>query len=150
MYYKAALMLNTLRFVINDDQKWWTILQKYCQVYRHKIIDKQTVVAFFNKESGVDLTPIFNQYLGYKNLPKLEIVSLKNKVRYRWNCDVPDFKMPIDVEIEGSLRRIYPTNIWKKMRVKKQNIKVLENRFLINLKNGDTIYNLNSTNKCNF
>ncbi len=141
MYYKAALMLNTLRFVINDDQKWWTILQKYCQVYRHKIIDTQTVVAFFNKESGVDLTPIFNQYLGYKNLPKLEIVSLKNKVRYRWNCDVPDFKMPIDVEIEGSLRRIYPTNIWKKMRVKKQNIKVLENRFLINLKNGDTIYN---------
>lgn len=135
MYYKGALMLNTLRFVINDDAKWWLMLRNYCRTFRHKIIDTPTVVAFFNQESGLDLTAVFNQYLGFKNLPKLEIVAIKNKVKYRWNCDVSGFDMPIDVEINGCLRRIYPTTTWKKIRVKKENIKVLENRFLINLKN---------------
>ena len=94
MYPKGALMLNTLRHVINNDELWWKIILKYSETYRHKIIDTETVIAFFNKESDINLTPIFNQYLRYKSIPVLEMKFNKKKVEYKWTTDVSDFKMP--------------------------------------------------------
>ena len=73
MYYKGSLMLNTLRHVINDDEKWWKILLDYSNTYRHKIIDTETVIAFFNQASGRNLTPIFNQYLRRTTIPTFDI-----------------------------------------------------------------------------
>jgi aminopeptidase N len=66
MYYKGALMINTIRHIIDNDKKWWKIIKNFSETYRHKIIDTKTVVAFFNKESGIDLTSVFDQYLKYK------------------------------------------------------------------------------------
>ncbi|MBH8575624.1 M1 family metallopeptidase, partial [Nostocaceae cyanobacterium CENA369] len=41
MYYKGALLLNTLRHIVNDDKKWWKMLLTYSETYRHKIIDTE-------------------------------------------------------------------------------------------------------------
>lgn len=118
MYPKGALLLNTLRHVINNDELWWKIILKYSETYRHKIIDTETVIAFFNKESNRNLTPIFNQYLRYTSIPKLEIRSHKNKFEYRWVASEPNFDMPIDIKIKGEKVRITPTLEWQKSKVK--------------------------------
>lgn len=110
MYYKGALMLNTLRHVINDDDKWWAMLLKYSTTFKKQIIDTETVVSFFNKESGMNLTPIFNQYLRYRNIPKLQLGMHKGLLTYRWITDVQNFSMPIDVITDGKEVRLYPTN----------------------------------------
>lgn len=123
MYPKGALMLNTLRHVINNDELWWKIILKYSETFRHKIIDTETVIAFFNNESGMNLTPIFNQYLRETSIPKLELRKSKKKFEYRWMASNPDFTMPIDIKINGEELRIYPTNDWTKS---KQKIKSLE------------------------
>ena len=134
MYPKGALMLNTLRHVINNDELWWKLILKYSETYRHKIIDTETVIAFFNKESGMNLTPIFNQYLRETSIPKLELRKSKNKFEYRWTSTNPDFTMPIDIKINGEELRIYPTNDWTKSKQKIKNldeVEVLTSEFFV-------------------
>ncbi|MGG7034762.1 MAG: M1 family metallopeptidase [Flavobacterium sp.] len=113
MYYKGSLMLNTLRHVINDDKKWWEILKSFSTTFRHQLIDTETVITFFNKESGINLTPVFNQYLRYTNIPVLELRKKNDKLEYRWKTDETDFIMPIDITIKGKKIRLKPTNSYQ-------------------------------------
>ena len=134
MYPKGALLLNTLRHVINDDTKWWKLLLDYSTTFRHKIIDTETVITFFNKENGMDLTSIFNQYLRHTSIPKLEYKITKNRLEYKWIADEKNFDMPIDIKINGKLKRIYPLNTWKKSDFKvkaSDKIEILTNKFFI-------------------
>ncbi|WP_336622139.1 hypothetical protein [Flavobacterium paronense] len=77
MYEKGALLLNTLRHVVNDDDKWWKLFLKYSETFHNKIIDTEAVISFFNTETGMNLTPIFNQYLRHASIPKLELRKSK-------------------------------------------------------------------------
>lgn len=134
MYPKGALLLNTLRHVINNDELWWKIILKYSETYRHKIIDTPTVIAFFNQESSMNLTSIFNQYLSYKKIPALELKLNKKKLEFQWKTDVTDFNMPIDLKVNGKEIRIEPTNKWKKSKFKIKSldeVEVLNNEFFV-------------------
>jgi len=119
MYPKGAQLLNTLRHIINDDQKWWKILLKYSETYRHKIIDTQTVISFFNAESGQNLTPVFNQYLQHTNIPELIVEKEKKGIRFKWKTDVPDFKMPVVFKDNDKEVRLEATNDWTSYKLKK-------------------------------
>jgi aminopeptidase N len=134
MYYKGALMLNTIRHIINNDEKWWKIILDYSNTFKHKIIDTETVVSFFNKASGMDLTPVFNQYLRFTTIPTLDLKIVKNKLYYRWKATETNFNMPIDIIIKGKKTRILPTTTWKKSELSVKslsNIVVLKNDFLV-------------------
>ncbi|MEO8515784.1 MAG: M1 family metallopeptidase, partial [Flavobacterium sp.] len=134
MYFKGALMLNTIRSVINDDAKWWSIILKYSEKYRHQIIDTKTVVDFFNTESGINLTPVFNQYLRYTVIPKLQLKKESSKLSYRWESSEKEFNMPVDITVNGKKIRLSPTNSWTKSDIKIKalaQVKVLEDHFYI-------------------
>jgi aminopeptidase N len=134
MYPKGALLLNTLRHVINNDKLWWKLILKYSETFRHKIIDTETVIAFFNQESAMNLTPIFNQYLRYTTIPKLELKWNKKKLVYKWTTDVTDFNMPIDIKVKGKEIRLNPTNNWRKIKLKIKSlaeIEVLKREFFV-------------------
>ncbi len=136
MYDKGALFLNTLRHVINDDAKWWKTLLKYSQTFHNKIIDTETVVIFFNTETRMNLTPVFNQYLKYAAIPKLELRKTKSKLEFRWRADETKFDMPVDIKIKGKKYRLYPKNTWEKTKysIKKiEDVDVLTNDFYINV-----------------
>ena len=135
MYPKGALMLNTLRHVINNDELWWKIILKYSETFKHKIIDTETVINFFNQESGINLTPIFNQYLRTVTIPNLVFKLNKNKIEYKWRTDVSDFAMPIDVKINNNKVRLTPTLEWQKLKIKTtlEDIEALKEQFYINL-----------------
>jgi len=115
MYYKGALMLNTLRHSIGDDAKWWAMLRKYCETYRYQIIETKDVVSFFSKESGTDLTPFFDQYLNYTNLPVLELRVVKKNLEARWKTDVQNFQLPIENQIGPKNNRTLVTNEWTRI-----------------------------------
>lgn len=134
MYPKGALLLNTLRHVINNDEKWWKLILDYSTTFRHKIIDTETVISFFNKESGMDLTSIFNQYLRHTSIPKLEYKITKNRLEFKWKTDETNFFMPIDIKINGKSKRIYPVNAWVKSDFKvkaNDKIEILTDNFFI-------------------
>ena len=136
MYEKGALMLNTLRHIVDNDDKWWKILLKYSETYRHKIIDTETVVDFFNTETGMKLITVFNQYLRYANIPILELRKSKGKLEFRWKADESKFNMPVDIKIKGEKYRLYPTKNWNNTKYKINNlkdVKLLTDNFYINV-----------------
>ncbi len=136
MYYKGALMLNTLRHIIHNEELWWKIILDYSTTYKHKIIDTETVVAFINKESNLNLTPVFNQYLRYSNIPELLIRKTNSNLEFKWNANEPNFNMPIDLDVNGKKVRMYPTLDWQVMDNLKPNddVKVLTNNFYVDVR----------------
>jgi aminopeptidase N len=134
MYPKGALLLNTLRHVINDDNRWWKLLLDYSNTYKHKIIDTENVIQFFNKESGMNLTPIFIHYLQKTTIPKLDLKIVSGKLKSRWSDVANDFNMPIDIVINNKTFRINPKTEWNSTRIKIKDInevRVLTNKFLV-------------------
>lgn len=135
MYPKGALLLNTLRHVVNNDTLWWNIIHDYATTFKHKIIDTQAVIDFFNQKSGMNLTSIFNQYLRTTSIPKLELKIEKKKLFTKWVDVESNFSMPIDLVYDNKTIRVETGNGWKKTKVKIKDIndiKVLTNKFYIN------------------
>lgn len=131
MYYKGALMLNTLRHTINNNDLWWKLLKKYSETFRHKIITAEDVITFFNAETKLNLTPIFNQYLKHTKYPILEIRKTKSGYDFRWKADEPNFEMTIYLP-----QKIEITNNWKNYNTKidKSIIEKLKNMYLIEVR----------------
>jgi aminopeptidase N len=134
MYHKGANLLNTIRSIYNNDILWWKTLKDYTETYKHQIIDTKTVETFFDRAIDLDLQPIFDQYLRYSHLPELQIKKKNDGIWYRWETDVENFKMPVDVFILGKETRLIPTNNWQQIKLPIKNIediKVKEESFYI-------------------
>jgi len=110
MYYKGGNLLNMVRVIINDDDKWRNILRGLNKTFYHQTVTTEQVVGYINTQSGLDLTKVFDQYLRYKNIPTLEFMFAQGKAYCRWIADVDDFDMPVRVGIKGSeMQFIKPT-----------------------------------------
>ncbi|MET3979149.1 aminopeptidase N [Mucilaginibacter sp. UYP25] len=101
MYPKGANLLNMIRTVINDDEKWRGILRGLNKTFYHQTVTNDQIVNYINEQSGKNLTPVFDQYLKYKNLPTLEFATINGKLYSRWIADVTGFAMPVRVKIKG-------------------------------------------------
>lgn len=117
-YFKSALFINTLRSVINDDKRWWALLRDFYQHFKYQSIMTEDVVAFFNRQTGQNLTPVFDQYLRHTALPVLELKfdEANKSVAYRWKADEPEFAMPVRVGTKDNWQIIQPTTGWKTMK----------------------------------
>jgi aminopeptidase N len=112
-YFKGALFLNTLRHVVDNDNKWWALIKNYNEHFKYRNIWTTDVINFFNDYLGWDLRPIFEQYLYYWKLPVLQYKFVGDKVEFRWQADVDDFNMSVKIRSNGSQHFIYPTTEWK-------------------------------------
>lgn len=114
MYDKGANLLHTIRQIINNDEKWRSILTGLNTTFGKKTTTTTQVVNYFNQQSGTNFTPVFDQYLRYKNIPVLEFKQEGNQILMRWKTDVKDFAMP--VRLAGQNNFVYPTNNWKVLK----------------------------------
>jgi len=128
MYYKGGNMLNMIRTIINDDEKWRSILRGLNKAFYHKTVTYDDIVDYVNDHSGKNLKPVFDQYLHYKNIPILDFMFNHGKLYCRWIADAKDFDMPVKVRIKGGeYQFITPTTRFKPVELKdatKDNIEV--------------------------
>ncbi|MBD1392511.1 M1 family metallopeptidase [Mucilaginibacter glaciei] len=101
MYPKGGNMLNMIRTIINDDEKWREILRGLNKTFYHQTVTYDQVVNYINKQSGKNLSPMFDQYLHYKNIPTLEFMNIGGKLMCRWIADAEGFAMPVKVRVKG-------------------------------------------------
>ncbi len=101
MYYKGGNLLNMLRTIINDDERWRNILRGLNKTFYHQTVTYNDVVVYINQQSGVNLTSVFDQYLHYKNIPTLEFRFQDNQLLARWVADVNGFTMPVKIKTKG-------------------------------------------------
>ena len=114
-YFKGALFLHTLRNVLRDDDKWWALVREVYDTFKYQSIETDDILKLFNKRFGMDLQPVFDQYLRHAQLPLLELIfdDAKHSVSYRWKTDVPGFDMPIRVGERATWQQISPTTEWQ-------------------------------------
>jgi aminopeptidase N len=113
VYFKGALMLHTLRQVINNDALWFATLKNFTETYRHKFVNTNNLVAFFNHSLGKDYTVFFNEYLYHTALPQLQYkTTQKGKntlLTYRYAPNQQGFELPLKITINGKNTTINPT-----------------------------------------
>ena len=138
MYYKGANFLHTLRQITNDDEKWRQILRGLNFEFYHKTVTTAQIENYISDQMEMDLTPVFNQYLRDTRIPKLEYSIKKRNLHYRWIDVVNDFKMPIQVLIDGEKTWITPTSKIQKMKLpsKKSEFEVIEDFYVKYKKKG--------------
>jgi aminopeptidase N len=129
MYNKGGNMLHTIRQIINDDDKWRAILRGLNSTFYHQTVTTRQIEDYISKESGYNLTMVFNQYLRATEIPTLEVKKEGRKVSYKWTNVLPGFQMPIDVVVDGEEKRIYPTDEW--IKVKGDDLKIDHDYYVI-------------------
>jgi len=137
MYYKGSNMINTLRSLIEDDELWWKTLRQFNIEFAYKTITTEEVVQFFSLSFDKDLTAFFDQYLKHPKIPKLliEKVENKNQLKFKWEADVEEFDMPVEVSLGNASTRIFPkSDKWKTIDLESnQTLKVDLKKFYIDL-----------------
>lgn len=140
MYNKGMLFLNTLRHVINDDALWFDLLKEMTtEEFAYKTITANDVMFYFNRKSGMDLTPLFMQYVFYKDIPNLYYQFEREKGKkfvfsYKWMTDVGGFEMPVEISLGDEVMRLNGTNDLQEITVKKKKkakFKINEEQFYI-------------------
>ena len=134
------LFLNTLRHVINDDVLWFELLKEMTtEAFAYQTITANDIMLYFNRKSGMDLTPLFMQYVFYKDIPNLyyQFERIKGKeylFAYKWMTDVGGFEMPIELSLGDETMRLNGTNDLQSISLKKKKkakLKINEDQFYI-------------------
>jgi aminopeptidase N len=109
MYYKGGNMLHTLRQIINDDEKWRSILRGLNKDFYHQVVKGSQIESYLSEKTGINLRTIFDQYLRDIRIPVFEY-SVKGKdLTFRWNNCVPGFNMPLKIYLSGKEQIVKPT-----------------------------------------
>jgi aminopeptidase N len=116
IYFKGALVLHTLRYLIGDEAffeilRQWTdrdpAVQGETGSCRCRLVTTDDFVALASQVSGTDLSWFFEVYVRRAALPRLVTQRRGGAVGFSW--DVPDdlpFPMPVPVVLGGAPRRI--------------------------------------------
>lgn len=142
MYPKGALMLHTLRNIIDNDSLWFNILKGVQQRFRYSTITTEDITGYISSATGKDLSYFFDQYLRHPSIPVL-MLSLEQKdsslkVSYKWQADRPGFCMPVKwTTVRDKFEFVYPRTDWQTMELKgmkSKDFKVDTDNFYINVK----------------
>jgi aminopeptidase N len=136
-YFKGTLFINTLRSIVDNDRQWFKLLHGFYQNFKYKNIMTEDVVQYFNQHTGMDLTPVFNQYLRHTAIPTLELKfdDSNGTVSYRWKVDEAGFAMPVRVGLKDHWQIIHATTDWQTMptTIKKDDFDVATDLYYVNV-----------------
>jgi len=134
MYYKGGNMLHTIRQIINNDEKFRKILRGLNKRFYHQTVTGEEVEQYINKESGIDFTKVFQQYLTTTDVPVLVVKYESGKPFYKWGNCVNGFDMPLKINNQNGKSFIaHPTD---KFRSAPKGVSAIQpdDNYFVNLK----------------
>jgi aminopeptidase N len=112
MYPKSGNMLHAIRQVINDDSLFRQILRGLNKTFYHQTVTTKQVEDYVSKESKINFSKVFDQYLRTVQIPVLEYQINGTKLRYRYTNCVKGFNLPLKIKFNTE-QWIKPTEKWK-------------------------------------
>lgn len=112
MYPKSGNMLHSIRQVIKDDEKFRLILRGLNKTFYHQTVTSKQVEDYINKESKINFSKVFDQYLRTTQIPVLEYKVDDYKLSYRYTNCVKGFNMPLKITFKTE-KWIKPTEQWQ-------------------------------------
>lgn len=136
MYLKGGVMQNMIRTILEDDDKWRSILRGLNKTFYHSGVNYTDIVEFICQESGLNLRPFFAQYVQSTSIPTLEIQAASDgSILGRWISDIPAFSMPVHIGVKGEKKvRISLTKQFSKIDIpglQKDNLEIDTHNYYI-------------------
>ncbi len=101
MYYKGGNMLHTMRHIVNDDEKWRSILRGLNKTFWHQTVTTQQVEDYISREAGFDFSKFFDQYLRGTDIPVLKYEIDGKTLKYKLEKVIEGFEIPARGIING-------------------------------------------------
>jgi aminopeptidase N len=134
MYTKGANMLHTLRQIVNNDEKWRTILRGLNSTFYHQTVTTKQIEDYLSQEVGLDLAPFFDQYLRDIRIPTFEYKLINKTLFYRWTDCVTGFDIPVKVTLNGKEKWLKPKTEWTNFPKKSKKMKLeVDKDFYVNV-----------------
>ena len=116
MYPKSGNMLHSIRQVIDNDEKFRQILRGLNKTFYHQTVTTQQVENYINKESKINFSKVFDQYLRTTQIPVLQYKIEGNAVSFKYDSCVAGFNLPVKVSFgkaDKTEQWIKPTEKWQ-------------------------------------
>ncbi|MEH6679350.1 MAG: M1 family metallopeptidase [Sediminicola sp.] len=113
IYYKGANVLHTIRQLVDDDEKWRSILRGLNKTFYHQTVTTQQIENYIAEQMDRDMTVFFDQYLRTTKVPVLEYTVEGKNLKFRYTDVLKGFHMPIAMTINGKETLITPSDQWK-------------------------------------
>ncbi|MGZ4118629.1 MAG: hypothetical protein ACXVPY_14170, partial [Bacteroidia bacterium] len=142
MYYKGALLIHTIRSIIDDDKKFFEIIKGIQDKFKYQTVDSKDIEQYISDNSGIDFSDIFDRYLHYAAIPKLLIAYKEegNDLKIYFKYELPEnsgFVMPVKITIaKDKYDFVLPSDNYQTLLLKDMNIgdfKVATDLFYINV-----------------
>ncbi len=124
MYYKGGNMLHTLRQIVNDDEKWRSILWGLNTEFYHQVVTGSQIEKYLSEHTGINLQKFFDQYLRDTKIPVFEYYVKGNELTFRWNNCVRGFDMPLRILVSGKSLNINPKQAFTKIKLDTQDAEI--------------------------
>ncbi len=152
MYPKGALLIHTIRSIINDDKKFFEIVKGIQDTFKYQTVNSSDIEKYICEQSGIDFSDIFELYLRSSSIPKLSLKIEENpwdlKIAYRYTLfgksafkeeddisNQPFFTMPVKVTLKkDEFDFIFPTTEWQTITIrdmKSSDFKIASDLFYI-------------------
>lgn len=133
MYDKGSAVVHMIRMVMQDDNKFRELLRSLNEHFYHQTVTEPQFEAYINSFTGIDFTPLFNQYLRTAQIPVLEYYVKKKELYYRFTNTVPGFTLPVAGENTPVL---HPTGNWQHIKWPEDWNEQFNKNFLVEYKKG--------------
>jgi aminopeptidase N len=132
MYYKGGNLLQTIRHAIDNDEKWRQILRGLNKTFYHQTVTTKQVEDYISKESGINFSKVFDQYLRTTKIPALQYYySRDNKyLFYKWDNCLAGFNLPLVLYKDQQKLHLSPTTSWTKLSLTDANKTVFDTAFI--------------------
>jgi aminopeptidase N len=112
MYYKGGNMLHTIRQIINNDSTFRNILRGLNKTFYHKTVTSKQVEDYISRQSGIDFSKVFDQYLRTTQIPVLEYSIKGRDLTFRFTNCVKGFSIPVKVKLSDEEKWIRANEQW--------------------------------------
>ena len=108
-----------------------TILPKLNSTFYHQTVNTSQIENYISQQSGLDLSPVFNQYLRDNRLPVFDYYQRAGKLYFRWNNVIGGFNMPLKVYLSDKETWLKPTTNWQEKELPNDNNMKVDANFYV-------------------
>jgi aminopeptidase N len=118
-YYKGAWVLNSMRHMLNDDERWFALLREFYETYKYKTVFSEDFFVMAEAYFQQDLSLFFKQYLYEAEVPELHYRLKKRKdgwhLSYRLEAGVEGLQLPVTIRAADKSLVLLAGNQWQDM-----------------------------------
>ena len=131
-YMKGAWVMHTLRSVIDNDKIWFEILKEFMIENAKGFANTRDFFDKVNEKTEKDYWYFAEQYFYTPLQPELKYYQTDTDFYFKWDNVNENFSMPLDLLVNGSKKRVFPTKEYQSISSKKHSqIEVMDWEFYV-------------------